>query len=132
MNPIELVSHLGAWGQQHQQTVLYGLGAVPLLLGGASLLRKRVAGDPTTHGSARWATYREVKRAGLTGRHGVVVGRMRGRLLYDDGNTHVVRASRTFELVAKNPLGEEVYASPAVSHGELFLRGTKHLFCIGK
>lgn len=56
-------------------------------------------------------------------------------LLYftdDDGLTWVVRASDRFEVVAKNPLGEEVYASPAASQGQLFLRGTEHLYCIGK
>ncbi len=56
-------------------------------------------------------------------------------LLYftaDDGVTWVLRASDTFEVVSKNPLGEEVYASPAVARGQIFLRGEKHLFCVGK
>jgi hypothetical protein len=49
----------------------------------------------------------------------------------DDGVTHVVTAARTFEAVAKNPLGEPVFASPAVSRGQLFLRGVRNLYCIG-
>ncbi len=50
----------------------------------------------------------------------------------DDGVTYVLKVSDHFEVVAKNPLGEYCYASPAVSHGQLFIRGENHLFCIGK
>jgi outer membrane protein assembly factor BamB len=50
----------------------------------------------------------------------------------DDGTTWVVKAGRKFELVRKNVLGEPIYASPAVSRGQLFLRTDKHLYCIGK
>jgi hypothetical protein len=28
-------------------------------------------------------------------------------------------------------MGEHCYASPAISHGQIFLRSEKHLFCIG-
>jgi outer membrane protein assembly factor BamB len=56
-----------------------------------------------------------------------------GRLYFldDDGNTWVVKANKKFELIEKNPIGENVYASPAFSKGEIFLRGSKHLYCIG-
>jgi len=57
-----------------------------------------------------------------------------GRLVYflsDDGNTKVVRAGTAFDLVAHNPLGEPCFASPAISRGQIFVRGEKHLFCIG-
>jgi outer membrane protein assembly factor BamB len=49
----------------------------------------------------------------------------------DDGVTWVVKANDKFEVVAKNPLGEEVYASPAVSRGQMFIRALHHLYCIG-
>ncbi len=49
----------------------------------------------------------------------------------DEGDTYVVRAGPTFEVVSKNALDEEVYASPAVSHGCLFIRGVHNLYCIG-
>ncbi len=58
-----------------------------------------------------------------------------GDLLYltsDVGETFVVRAGPKFDLVAQNPLGEECYASPAVSRGQVFLRGLHHLYAIGK
>jgi outer membrane protein assembly factor BamB len=49
----------------------------------------------------------------------------------DDGTTWVVRASSRFEVVHRNALKEECYASPAVAHGNLFLRTVNHLYCIG-
>jgi outer membrane protein assembly factor BamB len=55
-----------------------------------------------------------------------------GRLYFpdDDGNTWVLKAENKFEVIEKNPIGESVYASPAFSKGEIFLRGSKHLYCI--
>jgi outer membrane protein assembly factor BamB len=57
-----------------------------------------------------------------------------GDLVYflnDDGVMHVVKAASKFELVARNELGEETYASPAVSRGQIFLRSFSSLYCIG-
>lgn len=51
--------------------------------------------------------------------------------LNDFGVCHVIRAADKLEVVAKNELGEPTYASPALSDGQIFLRGEKHLFCIG-
>lgn len=50
----------------------------------------------------------------------------------DKGITTVVRPGKTFEKLAENDLGEETYASPVISQGQLFLRGVNHLFAIGK
>ncbi len=50
----------------------------------------------------------------------------------DSGDTYVLKAGETFELLGVNPLGEEVYSSPAVADGKILIRGDKHLFCIGK
>jgi outer membrane protein assembly factor BamB len=52
--------------------------------------------------------------------------------LADDGLTKVVKPGPELEVVAENPLGEHCYSSPAISQGCLFIRGEKHLFCIGK
>lgn len=57
-----------------------------------------------------------------------------GGLLYftdDKGATYVLRAGADFELVAKNELGEECYSSPALSRKRIYLRGARHLFCLG-
>ncbi|MFC1634000.1 PQQ-binding-like beta-propeller repeat protein [Planctomycetota bacterium] len=51
-------------------------------------------------------------------------------LLSDKGVMTIVKPGPPFEIVAKNELGEETYASPAISNGQIFLRGTEHLYCI--
>jgi outer membrane protein assembly factor BamB len=52
--------------------------------------------------------------------------------LSDQGVTTVVKPGPEFQAVARNELGENCFASPAVSQGQIFLRGEKHLFCIGQ
>jgi outer membrane protein assembly factor BamB len=57
-----------------------------------------------------------------------------GGLLYmpnDDGIITVIKPGPEFETVAKNSIGEKMFASPAISNGKIFLRGEHHLFCIG-
>ncbi|MBI5385988.1 MAG: PQQ-binding-like beta-propeller repeat protein [Verrucomicrobia bacterium] len=51
--------------------------------------------------------------------------------LNDNGVMNVVKPGRRFDLVARNEIGEKTFASPALSRGQIFLRGDKHLFCIG-
>jgi outer membrane protein assembly factor BamB len=51
--------------------------------------------------------------------------------LSDDGVATVVKPGPRYQAVARNELGEEAYASPAISNGQMFIRGEKHLFCIG-
>jgi outer membrane protein assembly factor BamB len=48
----------------------------------------------------------------------------------EDGAVFVVRAGREFQSLARNEMGEPLMASPAVSEGTLFVRGTRHLFAI--
>jgi hypothetical protein len=48
------------------------------------------------------------------------------------GDTHVVRASPKFELLASNPVGEYSNSTPAVSDGAIYLRTHKSLWCIGR
>jgi hypothetical protein len=52
--------------------------------------------------------------------------------LDDDGETFVVKAGPTFELVSQNSLSESCFATPAISHGQLFIRTATQLYCIGK
>ncbi|NQV32889.1 MAG: PQQ-like beta-propeller repeat protein [Phycisphaeraceae bacterium] len=49
----------------------------------------------------------------------------------DHGVTTIVKPGPKLDIVTRNILGEPVYASPAVYHGQLFLRGKEHLYCIG-
>ncbi len=50
----------------------------------------------------------------------------------DDGRINVIKPGATFERVATYELGEPCYASPAISDGQVFLRGFKHIFCVGQ
>jgi outer membrane protein assembly factor BamB len=53
-------------------------------------------------------------------------------LTSDEGMTFVLKAADEFEVLAKNPLGERVFASPAFSDGDIFIRGAKYLWCVGE
>ena len=50
----------------------------------------------------------------------------------DQGQVNVIKPGASFERVAQYELGEACYASPAISDGQVFLRGFQHLFCIGQ
>jgi outer membrane protein assembly factor BamB len=50
----------------------------------------------------------------------------------DNGIITVIKPGPTYESVAKNSIGETMFASPAISNGKIYLRGAKHIFCIGK
>ncbi len=51
--------------------------------------------------------------------------------LSEGGETTVVKPGPTFEIVARNPVGEKCQASLAVSQGHIFLRTESHLLSIG-
>jgi len=48
------------------------------------------------------------------------------------GETLVLAARPTHEVISRNPLDERSQSSPAVSDGDIFIRTYKHLWCIGK
>ncbi len=48
----------------------------------------------------------------------------------EDGDVNVVKAGPKYELLATNPLGEILMASPAISDGILFFRAQHSLFAI--
>jgi len=50
--------------------------------------------------------------------------------LSDKGVMTVVKPGAELEIVARNKLGQNTYASPAISDSQMFLRGAKHLYCI--
>ena len=49
-----------------------------------------------------------------------------------NGAVTVLHPGPKYQLLAKNDVGESIVASPAISQGRIFLRGEKHLFCIGE
>ncbi len=62
---------------------------------GGSLWRARQARFVTTYGSARWASRKEVRRAGLLGDAGVFLGRLGEEYLRHDGPEHVLAFAPT-------------------------------------
>lgn len=56
-----------------------------------------------------------------------------GKLLLtsEDGETFVIKAGPTFEVIRTNSIGEPVYASPALANGRIYIRGERHLFAVG-
>ena len=48
-----------------------------------------------------------------------------------DGTIAVVKAGKTFEVLAKNKLGEDTTASPAIANDVLYIRTAKALYAFG-
>ena len=44
----------------------------------------------------------------------------------------MVKPEPDYHEIARNELGEKCFASPAISDGQIFIRGESSLFCIGK
>ena len=57
-----------------------------------------------------------------------------GRVYFssEDGSVFVVKAGREFEVLAENPMGEMLMATPALSEGVMYLRTRGHLVAVGK
>jgi len=71
-------------------------------------------------------------RQRLGGRHSASLVSANGLVyvLSDKGKMTVIRPGAEYEMVARNEIGEDTNASPAISNGRIYLRGDKHLFCI--
>ena len=56
-----------------------------------------------------------------------------GRIYFmsDSGETTVIAAGPEFKVLAKNPLGEKVQASMAISQQRIFIRTAGNLYCFG-
>jgi outer membrane protein assembly factor BamB len=48
------------------------------------------------------------------------------------GVMHIYALNRTKTIVGTPKLGEEGFSTPAFADGQIFIRGTQHLFCFGK
>jgi outer membrane protein assembly factor BamB len=53
-------------------------------------------------------------------------------LLDRAGTMHIVKAGRTFELLAVSPLGEPADCTPAFSDKSIYIRGKNNLYCISQ
>jgi outer membrane protein assembly factor BamB len=50
----------------------------------------------------------------------------------EDGVTTVIEAGPVFKVIAENDLADYTLSSAAISGGQIFMRTTKFLYCIGK
>jgi outer membrane protein assembly factor BamB len=66
--------------------------------------------------------------------HGGSAVTVRGHVCFvsESGTMTVIKPGEKLEIVAKNELGEEMHASPAIVQGQWILRGLENLFCIGR
>jgi len=48
------------------------------------------------------------------------------------GKTHIVKATRDYQLIATSELGEKSVCSPVFADGKVYLRGMNNLYCVGK
>jgi outer membrane protein assembly factor BamB len=53
-------------------------------------------------------------------------------MVSETGETYVLRAGRTPEVLAENDLGERFLASPAISRSRIFLRSDRTLFAVSR
>jgi outer membrane protein assembly factor BamB len=49
----------------------------------------------------------------------------------EEGETFVIKAGPSHEILGTNSVGEPVFASPAIADGKVFIRGVNNLFAIG-
>ena len=50
----------------------------------------------------------------------------------EDGDVFVVKAGPEYALLATNPMGEPLMATPALGGGTMYVRGQHHLFAVGR
>jgi len=49
----------------------------------------------------------------------------------DEGVITVIKPGPKFDPIARNEIGERLISSAGISNGKIYLRGDKHIFCIG-
>ncbi len=49
----------------------------------------------------------------------------------EDGDIFAIKAGPEFEVLSRNPLGELLMSTPALSGGTMFVRAHRHIFAIG-
>jgi outer membrane protein assembly factor BamB len=47
------------------------------------------------------------------------------------GKTHIIKATRDYQLIGTPALGEKTVCSPVFQNGKIYLRGVNNLYCIG-
>ncbi len=103
----------------------------PLLYGGILYLIKTNSNILSAHDAKTGRQYYQRRLEGLSGvfasptgaaGHVYVAGR--------DGSTAVIKSGPEFQVLATNSLDEAFDASMAIADNEIYLRGSKYLYCI--
>ncbi|MFP6768713.1 MAG: PQQ-binding-like beta-propeller repeat protein, partial [Planctomycetaceae bacterium] len=81
-------------------------------------------------GKTLWSGVTEKNRTGYSSSPILAGGRI--YLTREDGKTFVMESGSSFKVVAANELDEFTVATPIFSQGQILLRTTQHLYCIGK
>ena len=81
--------------------------------------------DATT-GEVLWEERLREHHASLASAEGKVL------FINDFGIARWIKPGKTYDLTAESDLAEKVFASPALSEGQIFIRGDKTLRCFGK
>ncbi|MBL8898150.1 MAG: PQQ-like beta-propeller repeat protein [Planctomycetes bacterium] len=78
-------------------------------------------------------TGKSLKSERLEGPHwaSLVAGDGKLYAVNEQGQIDVFRAGPTLERLGGGELGQECYATPAIAHGRILIRGKRHLFCFG-
>ena len=73
-------------------------------------------------------------RERLPGKHSASIIAANGLAYFtsDTGIVSVVKPGPTFDVIAQSEIGENVFASPAVSDHRFYIRSEGRLYCIGK
>jgi hypothetical protein len=50
----------------------------------------------------------------------------------ESGKTAVIKPGRTFELARVNDIGDGHRTTPVIDDNRIYIRGLKHMYCIGK
>ena len=75
-------------------------------------------------GDILWEERMKEHHASLASAEGLVY------FINDFGTLRTVKPGAKYECVAESEIGEKVFASPALSDGQLFIRGEKTLMCV--
>ena len=101
--------------------------------------RAEAARKGDTARSNRWGDARRSRSAGCSRarscrrRTGASPVAADGKLYLasEDSDIFVVKAGPKCELLAKNPMGQVIMATPAISNGVIIVRGLKDVFAVG-
>ena len=89
-------------------------------------LAQVVSGITGFTGDIAWEERMKEHHASLVSAEGKVF------FINDFGTLRVVKPGAKYDLLAESELQEKIFASPAMSEGQIFIRGEKSLICLGK